>query len=236
MIKPTLIAVTWLSLSSLAVAETGWYISGDVGTHQTDASAKLKKGSSSVIDSSMYEGVPSFDYDNDTVAGVTVGKALTSRVRVELEWRTRELASANQIQNGSGIRTSDRFQLDSAVQSQSFMLNGLFDLPSYGRWTPYLKAGIGSTRHKTDATLNATIQAFGINNLAPNAYPSKTSREFSWAVGTGAQWKLTPKTSFDIEYQYIDMGTAQTATDSFSDTIETELKGHELTTGLTYRF
>lgn len=237
MIKRITMTCLLIVSASQAQAQNDWYFSADVGVHAPDTSARLHKGSSSTIDSSFYNGSPTFEYDDSkTVLGIAVGKKLSPNLQAELELRQRKSSANNNVLRGSGVRAADTFQLDSSVKSSSLMLNGIVPVTSYGTITPYLKAGIGVTRHQTEAALTASINAFGIPAGAPNRYPQKTENTFTWALGAGASWALSPTTSVDMEYQYIDMGEASTAKDTFSDTVQVDTKSHELTVGLSYLF
>lgn len=237
MIKRITMTCLLLAAASQAQAQNNWYFSIDVGAHTPDTNARLHKGSSSTIDMSLYNGSPTFDYDDSKmVLGISAGKKLSPNLQAELELRQRKSTANNATLRGSGVRAADTFQLDSTVKSSSLMLNGIVPVTSYGAITPYLKAGIGVTRHQAEAALTASINAFGIPAGAPNRYPKKTENKFTWALGAGASWTLNPNTSVDMEYQYIDMGNPSTAKDAFSDTVQVDSKGHEFTVGLSYLF
>lgn len=237
MIKNLVIAGLVSSYAGLAQAENDWHLAIDWGVQSPDTSARLSKGSASTIDNSLYEGSPTFDYDDSsTVVGIAMGRAIKQNLRAELELRQRKSTATKRILNGSGVRATDTFQLDSSLKSTSLMLNGLVPISPAGNLTPYLKAGVGVTRHQTVAALTASINAFGIPAGAANPYPKKTENKFTWALGAGLAWTISPHTALELEYQYIDMGKASTAADSFSDTVEVDTQGHELTAGLSYRF
>lgn len=88
-----------------------------------------------------------------------------------------------------------------------FLANGYVDLGTYHGITPYVGAGIGTSRN--------TISGFRDINTELNAsgYAGSESQwNFAWALHAGLGFKVTENLIFDLGYSYVDLGNAKTDT------------------------
>lgn len=121
-------------------------------------------------------------------------------------------------------------------------VEGFYDFPMNASLTPYVKAGIGLSSNEYDARLGGTgVAGFDVyDGKADGYYDNYTdgdSNDFSWNVGAGTSYALTPSTRLYGEYQYINFGDVQTGQDSFSDGFEVDnASAHEINLGLRYQF
>lgn len=139
---------------------------------------------------------------------------------------------------------------DVKIKTHSLMLNGkyFFNIAS-SKIRPYAKAGIGLAQNNTQSTLDmtplfsnlgtATLDRIGngCKGSLKWCYPSDKKTNFAWSVGLGAQYPLSEKTYVGLDYQYIDLGKAQTGIDPNGDQVKIKkVRNHELAVTLGYKF
>ncbi|MCV6638212.1 outer membrane protein [Candidatus Albibeggiatoa sp. nov. NOAA] len=220
--------VALLSASSLSVsAAQGFYLSADVGGQIADATAN-QKGTNG-------PNTPDYDVENSVVYGLGVGFDTGYNVRVEAELRFRSLDTDDSYRNGLGARANQSFSVNSQMDAMTFMANVLYDFDLDSPIMPYVKAGIGVAKIDTDVTLDIqpTFSQFGIGLWH---YPDNDDTNFAWSLGFGARYAFQDNLYLDLEYQYMDMGEAATQVDVNGDHVEADLKSHEITVGISYRF
>jgi opacity protein-like surface antigen len=120
-----------------------------------------------------------------------------------------------------------------------FLANAYFDLGTWRGITPFVGAGIGTSRN--------TISKFRDVN-APNAgiaYADSDSQwNLAWALHAGFAWHVTPNVTLDLAYRYVDLGDAQTGdlvaydgTNAFYNPMYfNDITSHDVYLGLRYNF
>ena len=126
--------------------------------------------------------------------------------------------------------------LTNEIRSHQLMLNGYYDFKNTSKFTPYLGAGIGLTHLKNKVKVTDDSEDLG----------TKSDTNFTWSVGAGVGYALTPNLSMDIGYRYVDAGNIEFSTSSpYTDGDYTEtgsiktkadLSSHDYTIGLRYSF
>lgn len=98
-----------------------------------------------------------------------------------------------------GFQTND---YDASKSEWLFLANAYWDLGSWKGITPYVGAGIGTSRVTIhDFTdVNVLVPAIGI---APD---NDSSWNFAWALHAGAEFAINDRVSFDLGYRYVDLG------------------------------
>ena len=68
-------------------------------------------------------------------------------------------------------------------------------------------------------------------------YSSATDTEFAWSLGAGFAYPIDERLSLTAEYQYVDLGSAETGGDINGQSMRfDDLGSHEMTLGLRYTF
>ena len=181
-----------------------------------------------------------FDSGDGGVVGLGLGYAFNEQFRLEGRLAYRK-AKFNDQKFGTGARDGEEYILDGDLASTSLTVEGFYDIPTQGKIQPYVKAGIGISRNSYAARLGGA----GVANFDPidgvtdgyyDNYADQRSTEFAWNVGLGASMALTDNTSIFGEYQYVSLGDASTAPDSFTDGFRVDAAAHEVVFGLRTQF
>ena len=118
------------------------------------------------------------------------------------------------------------------------MLFGYYDFKSSDTSTFYAGLGIG-------AAFNSA-KGFQGANLGRNGYfPENDSTEFAWGAAFGFSTNISEKSTFEIKYNYIDLGFANSGTTDASfaavgmnadERLESELFTQDFKVGLRFSF
>lgn len=137
-------------------------------------------------------------------------------VRAELEYVWRDKVK-NSFSYGDGLVTAKQ-----NFRTQSYMLNGYFDLAPYHWITPYVGAGIGYSKLKYSSSYSAAGET--ISGLHHD------KNKFTWSVGGGLSVKVTNRFNVDAGYRYYDFGDLKQGDE------KTGVKAHEFYGGVRYVF
>ena len=120
-----------------------------------------------------------------------------------------------------------------------FLANAFLDLGTWNSLTPYVGAGIGTSRNTINGftDVNAVTGTIAYANADPKW-------ELAWAVYAGIAWNISPVFAIDLGYRYIDLGNAQTADLVTSTGVNTvynpmifnDITSHDVTLGVRYNF
>lgn len=189
-------------------------------------------------------GTPNYDMGNSSVRGFAIGYQMISGLRLELDFRDRELEIASnrtvatRPQSTFNGAPNENFVASGNVDSRTRMLNvayvGELIKP---QWAAYLKLGVGEAKNRTVVTVDVepTFTALGLSD--GDFYPRGSEREFAWSAGTGVNMQVNEHLQIGLDYQYSNLGDATTRAGQFGDNLETdELAVHEITARLRLHF
>ena len=167
------------------------------------------------------------------IVGVSVGKYVQDNIRLELEGLNRDRYKLDTT------RTIDGNTLKADISSTALFINGFYEFEpssiSNKSFVPYLGGGIGLSKNKlgTITRPNTTVDG-------------KTVEELAYKLSAGTLFSLKENLSLDIAYQYVNLGefkstvVARRSGARQSDLLEAlnggEIKSHEITIGLQYKF
>ncbi|MFK7733601.1 MAG: outer membrane protein [Pseudomonadales bacterium] len=189
-------------------------------------------------------GTPNYDMGNTSVKSFAIGYQMINGLRLELDFRDRELEIASnrtvatRPQSAFNGSTTETFIASGNVDSRTRMLNvayvGELIKP---QWTAYLKLGVGEAKNRTVATVDVEPTFIALGNLNGDFYQRGSEREFAWSAGTGVSMHITERLQVGLDYQYSNLGDATTRAGQFGDNLETdELAVHEVTARLRLHF
>ncbi len=244
-------AVALMAPTMAAAQDSGVYIKGQIGYGVTEDATFGSDDAAA--------GGAAFTGDlggaGDVAYGVGVGYDFGENWRVEGEYNTLFTdfgTIGGQPNSFAKLRTN------------AFMVNALYDFSDFGRFQPFVGAGIGLI----ESNLSASAHDFAIGtNLVSNPACTTTNTNFSfgavscdlddsendlgWQLLAGLGYAITDNLSWDTHYRYVNVGDVRTEGDytEFAiapDTRPTEVSQligdledvsqHMVMTGFRYRF
>lgn len=97
-----------------------------------------------------------------------------------------------ELELGYESADTDQFGMKGRVANFDIMANGILDIPTQSPFTPYLGVGVGGARIEADIT------------APPIPHFDAAGWTFAYQGFVGADWHLTPRTSLDLRYRYLD--------------------------------
>ena len=236
--KLTLALLLTFSTMAVAIDLEGYYITAKGGASKTfNTGATSKIGSTGILTAIQNE-----DLGTGSAFGFSVGKYLTNSFRLELEAIKRAGYEYDARASTAGL-TSLTYK--AKMQTEALFINGFYDFQPFSlkstSITPYLGGGVGISRNKMGA--DATY----INGLPDGGSASgNTINQFSYKLSAGTLVSLTEHLSFDVNYQYVNLGAFKGGTvfsrnGVFSSNFQRgmnggDIKTQELMVGLQYKF
>jgi len=235
--------ISLLAAGSASAHDDGWYLRGNAGygIHQdTDVS--------SLIDSSLHgNGLQSegqFAYSGG------VGYDFGDHWRVELD--------ADHLETDLGaISQTDNSSAD--LMTDTLMLNALYDFDDFGKFEPYVGAGIGLVRGKANLQAadslpgnvfsdNPTcVDSLGARALGQGVQCAIADSDtgIGWQLLAGLGYKISDNLTWDTHYTYLNgpdldlnghIANISTGAFEFVDAEIEDIGAHTLMTGFRYRF
>jgi opacity protein-like surface antigen len=209
----------------------GWYLRGDIGFSNQRVN-NIRKS-----DPTAYSGLSSFrettNFDTGGIFDVGAGYRFNNWFRVDVTAQYRGSANFKGTDvftgplNGQTFSGQDNY---SASKSELlFLANAYVDLGTWWCVTPFIGAGIGTSR--------VSISGFtdtGVTNIqipAPPALPfvggppvasfasatNGSTWNFAWAVHAGLAYNVTPGVTLELAYSYVNLGNGTTGVISTFD-------------------
>jgi len=219
---------------AVAIDLEGYYITAKGGI-----SKSMDTGVTDIINA---DPTDFFLEDNDLgtgwAGGLSVGKYLTNKFRMELEFTRRGGLEYNALSSDP----SNFFYEKAHISSNALFVNGLYDFQPFSvkssSITPYIGGGIGIARNK----MGMQKEISGASGNVLNTWNSNSISSLAYKLSVGTLVSFTEKVSLDLNYQYVNLGDFKGRVDSNSGYIYTrgihggEIKTQELMVGLQYKF
>ena len=231
-----LLAALLLTLPTISVAIDleGYYITAKGGI-----SKSMDTGMTDIINATPTDFLLE---DNDLgtgwAGGLSVGKYLTNKFRMELEFTRRGGLEYNALNSDP----SNFFYEKAHISSNALFVNGLYDFQPFSvkssSITPYIGGGIGIARNK----MGMQKEIDGASGDVLETWDSNSISSFAYKLSVGTLVSFTEKVSLDLNYQYVNLGDFKGRVESNSGYIYTrgihggEIKTQELMVGLQYKF
>ena len=209
----------------------GWYLRGDIGFSNQRVN-NIRKS-----DPAAYSGLNSFsettNFDTGGVFDVGAGYRFNSWFRVDVTAQYRGNANFKGTDvltgplNGQVFSGQDNY---SASKSELlFLANAYVDLGTWWCVTPFIGAGIGTSRVNISGFTDT-----GVTNIQIPAPPalafvsgppvasftsaaSGSQWNFAWAAHAGLAYSISPGVTFELAYSYVNLGNGTTGVISTFD-------------------
>lgn len=204
---------------SVPAAHRLFYLRGDLGVgfndHGDFSQANLAANGGSFI--SEHIGI--------TVSlGAGIGVQINPRFRVDLtgEYRFGSRITATDDVSGelavpAGTLHANT-QYDGRLSAAVGLLNAYWDIGHWGRFTPYVGAGIGFAHLKVSDVTTSSLAVFTdaatgqhVNQSTSGYADSHSRTNLAWALMAGTSLDLSDRAKLDIGYRYLNLGSGETA-------------------------
>ena len=193
---------------------SGWYLRGDIG--MTNQSVKSL---SDYVSPGTSVGTKFLTFDSAPLYALGGGIQFNNWLRFDVtgEYRGKAQFHGQQVAQFGSIILPDDY---SASKSEwLFLANAYVDLGTWWCVTPFIGAGIGTTRNTISSftDIGATQAGLGGGSILSTTYGENASKwNLAWAAYAGLAYKVTPGLSLELTYRYVNLGSATTGlTNSF---------------------
>jgi len=182
----------------------GWYLRGDIGFSNQRVSH---------LDTPGYHDpgitVPptiGLGFDSAGIFSLGAGYRFNNWFRADVTGQYRGNANMHGLDivsfNGAVIGT-DEYR--ASKSEWLFLANGYVDLGTWWCVTPFIGAGIGTSRVSISNFLDVNTPNAGVA-FAPTA----SKWNFAWALHTGLAYKVSPGLTLEMAYHYVSLGDGVT--------------------------
>jgi opacity protein-like surface antigen len=239
------LAADYVEPAPLPIAElNGWYLRGDIGmtNQQVDDIDNVLFDDTFVVRDKNFEAGMSF--------GGGVGYVFNRWLRADVTGEYRGEAEFHGFDTWTDINGDPRFNDYTAKKSEWLALANVYvDLGSWHGISPFVGAGIGAANVKISSFRDSGI-AYAVANDPSSAFPTQAYANdhdewnFAWALYAGLGFQVTPATTIEFAYRYLDMGDAESGdiiafdgTNNEDNPMQFEdITSHDLRLGVRYTF
>jgi opacity protein-like surface antigen len=200
---------------------SGWYLRGDIGF------SNQRVNSVRNTNAALYAPLLSFSqqtsFDTGGIFDLGVGYRINNWFRVDVTGQYRGKTNFHGLDltrypNGGTVGFgSDTY---SATKSEwLFLANAYVDLGTWWCVTPYIGAGIGTSRVTIGNFVDqGTNYLFG-GGVGPSLVSAASGSKwnFAWAVHTGLAYSISPNVTLELAYSYVNLGDGITGIDAAFD-------------------
>jgi opacity protein-like surface antigen len=190
----------------------GWYLRGDVGmTNQ-----KIKSLDNPDPNATLFTPV-GMGFDSSMLWDVGVGYQLNNWFRFDVTAQYRGRSNFHGSQFTTAFAGSALVDNYTASKSETvFMANGYVDLGTWWCVTPFIGAGVGTSYNQISSFRDDGFgNTFGVARPSSIVYAADNGKfNFAWALHAGVGYKVTPNTTIELAYSYMNLGDATTGVNS----------------------
>jgi opacity protein-like surface antigen len=209
-------------LRGAIVEESGFYLRGDLGVANANASNlnSTYRDGSTLASIGTVEGPVSVG--DPFVLGLGVGYQFNAWLRADItgEYRnninyhassTYQYSGSPKCDPTSGIFCGDEYI--GQVKTGLFLANGYVDVGTWGGFTPYVGGGVGLAAYQVSGLKDTSFYPGGAFGFANNV----NGTNLAWALMAGVSYRFSPSLLLDVGYRYVNMGTLNTGTITCND-------------------
>jgi len=156
---------------------------------------------------------------------------ISGSIRAELEWGYNGKAAGK-----SSLYGNPSVGMSTEVKTNTFMLNGYYDIKTETAFSPYVGFGFGY------GEIDIKSASYGAMPAGYSIRGSFKDNSLVWNIGAGASYAMNDKLSFDVGYRYTGFGwingdLAYNENGPVSTVTEKgDFSSHEILAGVRYSF
>jgi opacity protein-like surface antigen len=196
---------------------SGWYLRGDIGMTNQQVNSLTN-----VVAPGTSVGTKFLQFDSAPLYSLGGGYQFNNWLRADVtgEYRGNAHFHGQQVAQFGSIILPDDY--NASKSEWLFLANAYIDLGTWWCVTPFLGAGIGTSRNTISSfvDIGATQAGLGGGSILSTTYAENASKwNLAWALYAGLAYKVTPGLSLELTYRYVNLGKAVTGpTNSFDGT------------------
>ena len=180
----------------------GWYLRGDIGmTNQRYKDLTDPYAATAV----NYQWLDKGGFDSGMLWGLGAGYKFKNWFRADVTGQYRGKTAFRALDSFSNAGVTNTNEYTATKSELLFLVNVYADLGTWWCITPFIGAGIGTSR--------ITIDNFRDNNIIAGGggwAPSASTWNFAWAAHAGLAYKVSPNFTVELAYSYVNLGTGKT--------------------------
>jgi len=185
---------------------SGWYLRGDIGF------SNQYVGSLFNVNYAGFNSVTNINkgFDAAPLFGLGIGYTVNNWLRFDVTGEYRGAANFHgyDIGTAGGVIFPDLYNGNKS--EWTFLFNGYVDLGTWYNITPFVGAGIGTSRNTISNFTDISACVGGCGNPGANAFGGTASQwNFAWALHAGLAYRVSPNFTVELAYRYIDLGNAK---------------------------
>jgi opacity protein-like surface antigen len=180
----------------------GWYLRGDIGwSNQAVGSLYNAQYENAVSVTNLSKG-----FEIGGIFGGGIGYQFNDWFRADVTGEYRGPSTFHGVDSyvapDPGDNGTDEY---TAIKSEwLFLANAYVDLGNWRGITPFVGGGIGASRNTISGFTDVNTPQSGL------AYGATASTwQFAWALTAGLGYQITPNTTIEVAYRYLDLGKAR---------------------------
>ena len=235
----------------------GWYLRGDIGFSNQSVN-NIRKN-----DPVAYSQISSLNettgFDAAGIFDVGVGYRFNNWFRADVtgQYRGNSNFKGTDVFNASafGLAYNGQDNYNASKSELLFLANAYVDLGTWWCVTPFIGAGIGTSRvtisNFTDTGVNnihspaGNIPAYVGGPVNPSFATAASGSQwnFAWAAHAGLAYQISPSVTLELAYSYVDLGSGTTGVISDFTGFNANhvfkfnnITSHDLTLGVRWNF
>jgi opacity protein-like surface antigen len=218
----------------------GWYLRGDIGFSNQQVT-KVRNGNSNLYPAGQVLTETSA-FDTGGIFGVGAGYQFNNWFRADVTGQYRGKANFKGLDLFTNPGGATGFDLYGASKSEWLLLaNAYIDLGTWWCMTPFIGAGVGTSRV---SIANFTdIGQYSLGGPSWASAPNDSKWNMAWALHAGVAYKVNPNLTLELAYSYVNLGDGKTgAVSNFigqtTNNVMTfkDITSHDLTLGVRWNF
>lgn len=194
----------------------GWYLRGDIGFSNQQVKSLDFYNQATTLTRTQQTG-----FDNGGIFDLGVGYRFNNWFRADVTGQYRGRANFKgtdvfTFPAGLGVIGNGIDNYSASKSELVFLANAYVDLGTWWCVTPFIGAGIGTSRVTiSNFTDNGLTNQFGFPPV-PGTFPSSATAtegskwNFAWAAHAGLAYQVSPNLTIELAYTYMDLGSGTT--------------------------
>jgi opacity protein-like surface antigen len=190
---------------------SGWYLRGNIGMTNQQV-----KGLTNTVAPGTTVQTQFLTFDSAPFAGLGLGYQVNNWLRLDgtAEYRANAHFHGQQVATFGGTILPDDY--NASKSEWLFLANAYVDLGPWWSVTPFIGAGVGTSRNTISSFVDAGATQVGATILSTTYANTGSKWNLAWALYGGFAYKVTPGLTLEFAYRYLDLGAATTgSTNSF---------------------